>query len=127
MPAIDNIVVADATPTNHTFAPQQASIALSTWMEDSAATYEGNARVAMTMSPPSKARATTREKITLALPFEREVNGLVTVPDVMLFNLDVVVPSALSAAEALKGYTMFKNLMANATVQALIADRQPCW
>lgn len=127
MPAISNIVVADATPTNHTFLPQQASIALSTWMEGAAATYEGNSRVAMTMSPPSKARATTREKISLAVPFERTVNGVVVVPDIMLFNTDVVIPSALSAAESLKGYTMWKNLVAHAVVQALIAAREPAW
>lgn len=127
MPAIANIVVADATPANHTFVPQQAAMALSTWMETAAATYEGNARIAVTMSPPSKARATTRERLTLAVPFERTVESVVTVPDTIIFTLDAVIPSACSAAEALKAYTMLKNLVAHSVVQAYIASREPVY
>lgn len=127
MPAISNIVIADAVPANHTFVPQSASMALSTWMTTAAATYEGNSRIGMVMSPPSKARPTTRERITLAVPFERTVEGVVSVPDTILFTADAVIPSACSAAEALKGYTLFKNLLAHAMVLAYMANREPAY
>lgn len=124
MPAIANIVVADATPTNHTLIPQQAALALSTWMAKEAATYEGNPRAALQMSPPSKVRPTSRVKVTLAIPFERTVDAVVTVPDTITFFVDAVIPSSCSDAEAEKAYVMFKNLMAHATVEAYLADRE---
>lgn len=127
MPAIANIIVADATPTNHTLVPQQAAMALSTWMAKEAATYEGNPRLAVTMSPPSKARPTTRVKLTFTVPFERTVDGVVVVPDAYIFIGEAVISSALSDAEALKAFTMSKNLMAHATVQSYLASREPVY
>lgn len=125
MPSTANIVIADATPANHTLTPQQAGMALSTWKADEAATYAGNPRLAVSMSPPSKARPTTREKLTFTVPFERTVEGIITVPDSIIYTVDVVVPSACSNAEALKAYAMFKNLMANTLVQSYFAGREP--
>jgi hypothetical protein len=81
----------------------------------------------MTMSPPSKTRATTRERITLTVPFERTNEGVVTVPDTAIYTIDAVIPSALTAAEALLGYTLLKNLVAHATVSAYLAGREPAW
>jgi hypothetical protein len=127
MPAINNIVIADAAPANHTLAPQQAAMALSLWQAAEAATYGGNTRLAVTMSPPSKTRATTRIKGTLTVPHERTVEGVVSVPDTSIYTFEAVIPSAVSAAEAADGYALFKNLVAHATVQAYVADRTAVW
>lgn len=127
MPAISNIVVADATPANHTFLPQQAALALSTWAAREAATFEGNPRLAVSMSNPSKVRPTSRIKINFTLPFERTVDGLISVPDTIIYTVEAVVPAACSDAEALKGFTMLKNLVAHTVIQSYLASREPTW
>lgn len=127
MPATTNIVVADATPTDHTYKPQSASLGLSTWAETSAATYAGNGRIAIAMSLPSAARRTTREKLTLTLPIERTVEGVVGVSDTITYILEAIIPATVSDAEATSAYTQFKNLMSNALVSAYLAHREPVY
>lgn len=127
MPSTANIVVADATPTNHTFKPLSASLALSTWAEFDATIYEGNARLSIALSNPTATRKTSRLKQVLSYPFERTVDGIVTVPDTILYTVEAVLPSACSAAEALEAYTVFKNLWANTLVQSYFASREPVY
>lgn len=125
MPSTANIVVADATPTNHTFAPQSASLALSTWQESSAETYEGNGRIAISMSPPNSSRKTSRMKLTCALPIERTVDDVVKVTDTILYTVEAVVPSTCSAGEAANAFALVKNTLANALIGGYFADRTP--
>lgn len=125
MPAIGNVVIADAVPANHTLVPLAASMAMSNWAENSASIYDGNARLAITMSPPSAARKSTRNKVTLTVPILGTVDGLTTVARTMIFTLEGVIPSDCTAAEAANGYAMMKNLAAHATVQSYFADRVP--
>lgn len=127
MPAIANIVVADATPENHTLIPQTASMANSTWIEASAATYEGNARVTAAMSPPVAQRPTTRSSFKCSFPIEREVDGITAVGDVIIFNVEQVIAKTVSQAEADQVYAMFKNLMASSIVESYFADRLPAY
>jgi hypothetical protein len=127
MPAIANIVVADATPTDHTLVPITASMALSEWMEDAADTYEGNARVRASMSPPTSQRPTTRNKVDLFVPLEREVDGVTVVTDVIIFNLSHVIAKTCTSDEAAKAYAMFKNLVAHSTVESYLSARKPAY
>lgn len=127
MPAIANIVVADATPTNHTLRPLSASLALSTWAENDGAIYEGNARLAISLSNPTAARKTTRIKAVLSYPFERTVAGVITVPDTILYTIEAVLPSGCSPTETLDGYTVARNVLANALVQSYFASREPVY
>jgi hypothetical protein len=127
MPAIANIVVADATPTDHTLVPLSAFMANSQWSERSAAIFEGNARVMLGMSPPTSQRPTTRNVLKLYVPVEQEVDGVTVVTDTILFTLDHVLSKTVSDADALKAYTMFKNLVAHATVQSYMASREPAY
>lgn len=127
MPATANIVVANAIPTNHTFKPLSAALALSTWSETDGSIYEGNARLAISLSNPTSTRKTSRIKMVLSYPFERTVSGIVTVPDTILYTLEAVIPSSCSGSEALDAYTVAKNLMANPLVQSYLANREPVY
>lgn len=127
MPAIANIVVADATPANHTLIPLSASMASSQWMEKSAATYEGNTRLTLGMSPPTAQRPTTRNSVKFYVPIERTVDDAVVVADTIIFTLDQVVAKTVSDAEALKAFTMFKNLIGHTIVQSYLAGREPVY
>lgn len=127
MPATANIVIADAVPTNHTYKPRSASLALSTWAESSAATYEGNGRLAIVMSQPTASRRTTREKLTLSIPIERTVDSVISVQDTITYILEAIIPATCSDAEANNAYTQFKNLMSNALVLAYLAQREPVY
>jgi hypothetical protein len=127
MPATANIVIADNVPSNHTLVPQTATMGLSSWIGTAASTFDGNLRLALTMSPPSKSRATTRIKESFVVPFERDVDGVILVQDSISFFTDAVIPKTVSAAEALKAYTLWKNLQANAFIQAYLANREPAY
>lgn len=127
MPATTNIVIADAVPTNHTLKPLSASLSLSTWAETSAATYEGNARLAIAMSNPTSTRKTTREKLTFTMPVERTVDSVVKVTDTITYILEAIIPAACSETEAIKAQTLFKNLLSNALVIAYLANREPVY
>lgn len=127
MPAISNIVIANAVPVNLTLNPLSASLALSTWQQKDAAIFDGNARLAMALSMPSSSRKTARAKVTLTIPVIRTYDDVPRVDDSMIFTMEGVVPSSISAEEALNGYTYGKNLFAHAVVQALFANREPSW
>lgn len=127
MPAIANIVIADNVPANHTFKPLSASLPLSTWAETTATTYNGNSRLAVSMSNPSSSRKTTRIKAVLSLPIERTVDGIVVVDDTILYTVEAVIPATCSAVEALKAYALFKNLSASTVMQSFFADREPVY
>jgi hypothetical protein len=99
----------------------------SEWMEDAAATYDGNARVKMAMSPPTSQRPTTRNKLDLYVPLEREVDGVTVVTDVIIFNLNHVIAKTVTNAEAAKAYAMFKNLVAHSTVESYLSARKPAY
>lgn len=128
MPAISNIVVADSVPTNHTYYPRQASMAMSAWTETSAPIFEGNARLAAVMSPPTASRKTTRTKFTHTIPVYREnAEGLFVVSDVMIFTTEGVLPTGLTAVEALNGWTQHKNLQGSSIAQAYFASADPAY
>lgn len=125
MPETANIVVADATPADHTLYPRQAGLGLSTWSSKEAATYDGELRLSVTMSLPSKNRATTRMRQTFTVPVEREVDGVVQVDDTITYITDVVIPKTCSDAEAAKAAALFRNLQDNSLIQSYFASREP--
>lgn len=127
MPAIANIVIADNVPADHTFKPLSASLPLSTWAETTATTYDGNSRLAVSMSNPSASRKTTRTKAILTFPIERTVDSVVVVDDTILYTVEAVIPASCSAGEALKVYTLFKNLAAHTVMQDFFANREPVY
>jgi hypothetical protein len=102
-------------------------MALSSWIGTDASTYDGNLRLALTMSPPGKTRQTTRIRESFAVPFERDVDGVILVQDTVSFFTDVVIPKTVSSAEALKAFTLWKNLQANAFITAYFASREPAY
>jgi hypothetical protein len=104
-----------------------ASVAKSQWMEKSGTIYEGNARLDLAMSLPSASRPTTRNTAVFYIPLERVVDGVTVVEDTIIFNVSQVIARTVTDAEALKAYTMFKNLMAHATVQSYLAGREPVY
>lgn len=127
MPAIANIVVADATPVNHTFEPQSASLALSTWAEETATTFEGNGRIAVAMSNPTSTRKTSRIKINYAQPIERDVDGVVKVTDTILYTFEAVLPSSCSMDEAELAYTVACNILGSTQIASYLVNRKPVY
>lgn len=127
MPAIGNIVVADNTPANHTLEPISASVALSSWAQTDASVFDGNKRLAVSMSLPNAARKTFRTKHVLTVPVIEVVDGVDKVVDTMIFTIESVVPQTVSAANALHGYKMLDSYVGGATCQAYIAGRSPVY
>lgn len=127
MPATGNIVVADATPTNHTFEPLTASLASSTWRASDNSTADGKSRLAMLMSPPSTARRTEKDTISLVVPIEGTVDGVVQVVRILFSDTKFTIPSDATDADRAKLYAMHKNLMAHATVQSYVQDGKPVY
>lgn len=122
MPAIGNIVVADATPTNHTFEPMTASMALSTWRASDNTTQDGKSRLTMAMSAASSARRTEKDTISLVVPIEGTVDGVVQVVRTLYSDTKFTIPVDATDADRAKFYALHKNLMAHATVQSYVQD-----
>lgn len=126
MSAITNIVIADAVPANHTYLPQSASMALSTWSA-AAAYFEANERIAISMSQPTSQRKTSRVRIVHTVPFARLESGVLVRVDNIIFTTDAVIPSGCTESEALGAYAQHKNLQATTVVQDYLGKRTPVW
>lgn len=127
MPAIGDVVVADATPTNHTFEPLAASMALSTWKASDNTTQDGKSRLGISLSPASSARRTEKCTISLVIPVEGSVDGVTQVVRTFYADIKTTTPVDATDADRAKFYAMLKNLAAHATVQSYIRDGKPVY
>lgn len=122
MSTIANIVVADATPTNHTFYPIRSGMD-SQWITHEGANALVQSKLQATASLASATRATDKFKLNFALPFPKTVDGVVTVRSTPRAILDVILPDDMTAAERLMFWTMYRNACAATLIAALITDR----
>lgn len=127
MPAIASLVVADATPSNKTLYPLSAAMASSKFIERAANLAAGNRTAELKMSLASSTRATDRITVLYARPFEQQVDGVWVVQDIGRMSAEIVVPVNWSTTERGHFYAECKNLLALATVQAYVKDRDPCY
>jgi anion-transporting ArsA/GET3 family ATPase len=125
MSAIANVVVADATPTNHTLYPLSASIASSKYADQAANIMSGNRTLELKLSLASKTRATDRVTVLFASPKEQEVDGVWGVASIGRATLEYVIPEDWTSTERNHFATEVASLAANAVVKALTKRDPP--
>jgi len=127
MPAISNLVIADATPTNKTLYPLSASIASSRFMERAANLAAGNKSTELKLSLATTQRPTDRVTLLYGHPYELQVDGVWAVQNVGRMSCEFVIPADWTSTERGHFYALCKNLVAHATVQAYVKDRDPAY
>jgi hypothetical protein len=125
MPAIANVVVADATPANKTLYPMSASVASSKFLERAANIAAGNRSLELKMSLAAGTRKTDRITVLYARPYEVLVDGVYVVNDVMRFSGEFVIAESVPTTERNHFATEVKNLMALAGIAGYVANRDP--
>lgn len=127
MPAISNVVVADATPTNHTLYPLSASIASSRFNERAANTVAGNRSLEIKLALANATRPTDRVTVLYAAPYEVLLDGAYVVNDIMRFSGEFVLATSIPSGIREDFATEVKNLMAHALLMSYVRDRDPCY
>jgi hypothetical protein len=129
MPQAANIVLADGqlTPVNHTFAVEQATPALSTFVDRAVTTALGFRRMALSTKFASgqAANAVNRSGMRFEVPVTNTVGNLTTVVYILRANLDLILPTACTDAERKDLYAYVQSALANPSVKAALRDYDP--
>lgn len=126
MAAASNIVINDGqgTPVAHTFVPARKTGTKVDWEERvTPHTASGFYTISTSANAPSSGQV-VRNKITLAVPLEvyDSVTATYTYPLTARASIDVLVPVGATSAQRADIYAYVKNLLAHATIQAMIKD-----
>lgn len=112
------IVLADSTPTDHTFSPMQASPELTVHVENGVSvTAPGAKSLTSSFSMASAKRPTDRIQFRINYPVEQTVDGITSVAFVARAIVDVVIPPQMTNTDRLHLGAFLKNLMANTVMQ----------
>lgn len=125
MPDVSSIIVADATPTNHTFYPMEKTMARSLFRNREAVTAFGQMELILGLSLANAKRLTNRVNVSLNHPFEITVDGNVIVRDIARYSGQYILPSTMLAADRARFSAMVKNTSAHAVILALLNDLDP--
>lgn len=118
MPSAANIVLADSTPTNHTFVPVQVSPSLTIHVESGVAiTPSGDLSFTSSLDLANVKRPTDRVKLQFNFPVEQTTDGVTTVAYVGRVFVDAAIPVQMTAAQRADLAAYASNLMANAVIQ----------
>lgn len=127
MPAIANVVVADATPANTTLHPISASVGSSRFLERGGVLAAANRSLELKLALANKARATDRVTVLFARPYAVLEDGVYVVRDVMRFNGEFVISENIPADVRNHFYSEVDSLFGTALLRGYVKDRDPCY
>jgi len=127
MPSATTISVNDSSAVAHVFRPiSKAGMKVSFVNEDSN-TAAGNWSCNVDYSLASNGRKTDRFTFNLAMPTEQLVDGEYEVSDIGRVTVSAVIPTGFTAAQRADLAALLKNFLSNATIEGVIADRDPIY
>lgn len=128
MPAAANIVLADATPANHTYEPMEGDSSNFLFLERTlSATSAGAESLRYTFSRASEARPTDRIGIRLDIPYEQTVDGVTTVHSIARFSGTVTLPDTMTAGDREDFMALLVSLFGHATTASYIENLAPVY
>jgi hypothetical protein len=128
MPAVTNLTLADATPTNHSYVPQSATVGQTVLVNKEGNIYAGNPRLQLGFSPASKSRATSRVSINFDFPLERQDDaGNYYVAGNARMIVDIVSPDIMTATEKSDFAALIESIFADSTVQGYVSSDDPMY
>lgn len=128
MPAASNLSINDATPTAHVFVPVSVSPQLSLFRNVAGASISASEeQIGLSLSRASANRATNKVKLTIAMPHEQTVDGVVVVRSTARFTGEWTLPDDMSATERGHFAAIVKNAAANADIEDYVTDLEAFW
>lgn len=128
MPQASNIVLKNgaATPVDTTFAVEQATPALSSFVDRSPGVAAGFSRIRLSNTFASGSKSTVnRATMSIDLPVLGMVNGVASVAYVVRAKLELIIPEQSTATDRANLYAFVKNALGHSAVTASLRDLDP--
>lgn len=126
MPSASNIVIADSVPVSRTYAPQQISNGLASFVDRTTQSMVGaQSTLVLTFSPLTAKRKTDRIGVRLNLPKVVNVGGVDTIVSTARFIGEFVVPEDWTLLDRNNLEKLVANAFDSAAVLAMVKDRDP--
>jgi len=125
MPAFANIVLADATPANHTFAPVRVEGGVAYHEDRDSTTSAGYKTLTLEMSRATSNRPTNRIRVRLNIPYEYTADGVVLIRSTARHIGDTVLPDDMSTTERGHFAAILESAYAHSVVSGYIASLDP--
>lgn len=125
MAAAANIVIADGSSANHTFAPARKTGMLVEYEERTTPhTPDGFYTIGISQTAPNSSSPIIKTRITISLPVEvyDSTTATYSYANTSRVNIDVLMPKTLSSGNRADLYAYAKNLLANAVISGLISS-----
>lgn len=129
MPAITTIAIADgkATPITHTFSPQTTTGTKAEWNNRSAVIPKGYENLQATVVWASQPSSAHRAILKMVLPTVEVVNAVNTVTRISGCELTFNFSQNSTAAERKDLRVLARNLLADASVVAMLENIEPAF
>lgn len=127
MPAIGNIVVNDAVPAAHTFAPVTTDGALARLANRSATTPQGFETMIVEVKPPANSQGAHRVRIGIGDPVEVTVSGVVSVDHLSSAEVVFNISQKATLQERKDLLKLMANTLANATIVTVVENVEPIY
>ena len=127
MPQASNLTIADgqATPVNCVFAVEQATPALSIFVDRAAGVASGFRRIKVSNRFASTKSPINRSKFAIEYPVLQTVNGVSTVAYTLRFNCEFITPENATDIDRKNIYAFAKNSFNNLSIQSALRDLDP--
>lgn len=134
MGAISTITVADATPTNHDFAPTGISQdGVARWLEKTASVPAGFLPLSVSLRPPvpGSSDPVYRFLMTLNVPtlVTETINGVArsSLERTIRYKVEAIMPATSTLAERQHATAYVKNLLAHAGITDVVNSLNNVW
>lgn len=127
MPVASTIAISDSTPTSHDFDPRGDKNGVMIYKNTESDTGAGQMVLGLSLSDASASRPTHRVTLTLAVPVEQTVDGLVEVAHVDRFQGIFIMSENTTATARADLLAYAQNALANAQVVSAVSDLDPPW
>lgn len=127
MPDVSSVVVADATPTNHTMYPLVKGLASSKFIGREGTIPRSDRSLELKLSLASASRATDRVTVLYSSPVTVEVDGVDTVSDIQRFSCEFVLAETVGSETREDFVAEVASLISSALMLAYVKDRDPAY
>lgn len=126
MPAAATIVLADATPANHSYEPIEGDSSNFLFLERTLSTTSAGAEaLRLTFSRATSGRSTNRVGVRLDIPYEHTVDGVTLVHSTARYQGSFTLPETMTASDREHFMTLVANAYANAVIRGYVEDLIP--
>lgn len=127
MPAIANIVVNDAVPAAHTFAPVTTDGGLARLANRNSTTPQGFETMVVEVKAPTNSQGAHRVRIGIGDPVEVTVSGVTSVDHLSSAEVTFNISQKATLQERKDLLKLMANTLANASIVTVIENIEPIY